>query len=407
MANDKSEIVIVRRSSLDEDENPHHGGTWKIALADFMTALMALFLVLWLYNVAPKETRTAIANYFNPITLSSALPTRKGLNDPDLAPARDSSDRATRGPEAGATNPSAGRGTSGAAAPGSAVRERELFQDPYAILAKLAAEPAPDAPQDVTVGAFGDPGRAGGDAARDPFDPLYWHVVAPTAAQTERPATGVLAPPRPPGEVDARAARPAASPAAAGAPAKNATADAADAVDLKVDPKKDASAKDGRLPPAAGQAPAAAGQADAVRSLGTQLGTVQGPRVEVAGSAEGILISVTDDLAFSMFAVGSAEPQPRTVQAMEAVAKVLAGRPGRIVVRGHTDGRPFRSETYDNWRLSTARAHMAAYMLMRAGVGEARIRRIEGYASSAPRNAADSLAAENRRIEILLEETPR
>ncbi len=395
MAHDKSEIVIVRRPPQDEDENPHHGGTWKIALADFMTALMALFLVLWLYNVAPKETRTAIANYFNPITLSSVLPTRKGLNDPDLDPARAPPDRGTRGPEAGATKSSGGRGTSAAAAPGSSVRERELFQDPYAVLAKIIAEPAPDAPQDVTLGAFGDPGRAGGDAARDPFDPLYWHVIAPSAAQTERPATGVMAPVRPPGEVDARGARPAASPAVSGSPAKNARADAAD---LKTDDQ---------LPPAAGHAPAATGRADAVRSLGSQLGSVQGPRVEVAGSADGILISVTDDLAFSMFAVGSAEPQPRTVQAMEAVAKVLAARPGRIVVRGHTDGRPFRSETYDNWRLSTARAHMAAYMLMRAGVGEARIRRIEGYASSAPRNAADPLAAENRRIEILLEEAPR
>ena len=70
-------------------------------------------------------------------------------------------------------------------------------------------------------------------------------------------------------------------------------------------------------------------------------------------------------------------------------------------MRGHTDGRPFRSETYDNWRLSSARAQMASYALVRAGIDERRLERIEGYADRMPRNP-DPKAAENRRIEILL-----
>ncbi|PJI51359.1 flagellar motor protein MotB, partial [Methylobacterium radiotolerans] len=53
---------------------------------------------------------------------------------------------------------------------------------------------------------------------------------------------------------------------------------------------------------------------------------------------------------------------------MERLAKALAGATGPDRVRGHTDSRPFRSEVYDNWRLSTARAHMASYMLTRAGI---------------------------------------
>ena len=75
-----------------------------------------------------------------------------------------------------------------------------------------------------------------------------------------------------------------------------------------------------------------------------------------------------------MFGIGSAEPTPKVVRALERIAKVINARPGRIVVRGHTDGRPFRSETYDNWRLSTARAQMASYMLVRGGVDEGRMR---------------------------------
>jgi len=42
----------------------HHGGAWKVAFADFVTAMMALFMVLWLLN-ANNETREAVASYFN------------------------------------------------------------------------------------------------------------------------------------------------------------------------------------------------------------------------------------------------------------------------------------------------------------------------------------------------------
>ncbi len=42
-----------------------------------MTTMMALFLVLWLMKITNEETKTSIANYFNPISLSEALPVGK------------------------------------------------------------------------------------------------------------------------------------------------------------------------------------------------------------------------------------------------------------------------------------------------------------------------------------------
>src|SRR5689334_18487200 len=42
----------------------HHGGSWKVAYADFVTAMMALFLVLWLVSQGDQKLKTAIANYF-------------------------------------------------------------------------------------------------------------------------------------------------------------------------------------------------------------------------------------------------------------------------------------------------------------------------------------------------------
>ncbi|HEY1096482.1 MAG TPA: flagellar motor protein MotB [Alphaproteobacteria bacterium] len=48
----------------------HHGGAWKVAYADFVTAMMAFFLLLWLLNVATQEQLNGIADYFRP-TLAS------------------------------------------------------------------------------------------------------------------------------------------------------------------------------------------------------------------------------------------------------------------------------------------------------------------------------------------------
>src|SRR5580700_9352664 len=42
----------------------HHGGAWKVAYADFVTAMMSLFIVLWLLNSTP-QIKQAIAGYFN------------------------------------------------------------------------------------------------------------------------------------------------------------------------------------------------------------------------------------------------------------------------------------------------------------------------------------------------------
>jgi chemotaxis protein MotB len=44
----------------------HHGGAWKVAYADFVTAMMAFFLLLWLLNVTTEQQKDAISNYFDP-----------------------------------------------------------------------------------------------------------------------------------------------------------------------------------------------------------------------------------------------------------------------------------------------------------------------------------------------------
>ena len=57
----KVEIVTKRRKS--RDHGGHHGGAWKVAYADFVTAMMAFFMVMWLIS-QNQSTREAIASYF-------------------------------------------------------------------------------------------------------------------------------------------------------------------------------------------------------------------------------------------------------------------------------------------------------------------------------------------------------
>src|SRR5579862_1354173 len=56
--------VIIRREEVVE--GGHHGGAWKIAYADFVTAMMAFFLLMWLINSTTEDQRRGIADYFTP-----------------------------------------------------------------------------------------------------------------------------------------------------------------------------------------------------------------------------------------------------------------------------------------------------------------------------------------------------
>ncbi|NKJ46187.1 flagellar motor protein MotB [Burkholderia sp. SG-MS1] len=69
--------VIVRRSKKADDHGAHHGGAWKIAYADFVTAMMAFFLLMWLLGSTSKYDKQGIEDYFN-TPLSSLLGGNEG-----------------------------------------------------------------------------------------------------------------------------------------------------------------------------------------------------------------------------------------------------------------------------------------------------------------------------------------
>jgi chemotaxis protein MotB len=410
------EIVIVRRRGLQEDE--HHGGAWKIAFADFMTAMMAFFLVLWIISATDKNTKTLIARYFNPVKVEEPAKAQKGIHgapekDAAYAPGEDigapsagkpSSDRGEGvGEKADGNPPNSSKQNEQArpptqsplpppdpAKPYPTMSEQELFSDPRASLDKIAGAPPPGPRIDpsATLKGYGEVGPSADEALRDPFRPLGSDQAVNVVAENPGAPPSAAAPSDEPVSMSTSIA-----PAAGSTGGQGAGSPAPSTVNP---PPPD--------PTEARRTAAINLLADLNKRLAGESKSMQGPQLDVQATEDGILISLTDRQNYSMFAIGSAEPQPRVLHMMEAIAASLQGLQGAIVVRGHTDARPYRSATYDNWRLSSARAQMAYYMLIRGGLPEKRFERVEGYADHQLKEPSHPLAAENRRIEILVRE---
>jgi chemotaxis protein MotB len=79
-----TEAPIVIRRVRKKKHNAHHGGAWKVAYADFVTAMMAFFMLLWLLSNPDKTRLKGLAEYFSPAPASAAPTTL--TNDPGSQP---------------------------------------------------------------------------------------------------------------------------------------------------------------------------------------------------------------------------------------------------------------------------------------------------------------------------------
>ncbi|MGE0108747.1 MAG: flagellar motor protein MotB [Bdellovibrionales bacterium] len=64
-------VIIIKK--IKKGHGGHHGGAWKVAYADFMTAMMAFFLLMWLLNVTTSDQRQGLAEYFAPTGISQTF----------------------------------------------------------------------------------------------------------------------------------------------------------------------------------------------------------------------------------------------------------------------------------------------------------------------------------------------
>ncbi len=283
-------------------EHSFHGGVWKLAYADFVTAMMAFFLLMWLLNVTSEEMKSGIAQYFSPESVSTST---SGSGDVFF---------------------------------GLTVSVESPMQ--AQTVGSATVVPVPEALRQ------GQGGAAAGDATTE-------------AAKSTASAAGNAAGTGQAGD------------AAGGAPTEK------EAAELRA-----------RI-------------LDETRRAG--LRDITGANLDVAVRPDGLLIEIIDAPGIAMFEIGSSRLQPEALRFLGIIADVVRGRPEPLAIFGHTDARQFASATYTNWELAADRANAARRVLLTSGIAPARIQNVSSRADRMPRNAADPLAAENRRIEILLQ----
>lgn len=183
-----------------------------------------------------------------------------------------------------------------------------------------------------------------------------------------------------------------------------------DPADAAAKPENDKSPEQAKRAMAA--AKAAAVETKMVEDLKQRIEQLVAARPELAEVAknltieraeEGVRIQLVDNFDLPMFSLGSADLADRVKPIVAEVARLVAAADNRVLITGHTDGRPYRGRTgYDNWNLSSDRAHATRRALIAAGVPARKIAGVLGKGDSEHAIATDPNDPRNRRIGILL-----
>ncbi len=349
---DGKATIVIRREEVVE--GGHHGGAWKVAYADFVTAMMAFFLLMWLLNATTEAQRRGIADYFSPVIGSSRSPAGQG------------------GPFGGHTPYDHG----------------PLLSDQGALAVMNAKAP---------------PTNVEDDDSDTPAQTMNWR----------EPGRSEVPP-----DADGFAARPAAGPGGpgSGSPAEASTDGVAQRLlteaHTRADPGKAADAQIA----ARNAAQAAAQERAAFKAAAAEIRQALeadpayaelSHQLSVDMTRNGLRVQIIDEDARPMFATGSAAVNDRARLLLRKIAPVLLRLPEQIAITGHTDAASYRGGERSNWELSAERANATRRVLAEAGLPESRIRSVTGDADRDLLLPATPLAAANRRIAItVLREAP-
>ena len=338
--------VIVKKYEIVE--GGHHGGAWKVAYADFVTAMMAFFLLMWLLNATTEDQRKGLADYFSPNNLMSHA--SSGTGDPF--------------------------GGHTAFDKGALVSDQGTVQ--------------------VTTGK-----RPIIDQTADGDDPVYTDFHRTKSG--EGVGQGPMAEDPELEDLDdkllgQKGKRPAPGPGGASDVLRNGQPD------MGMGTAAELAAEQARIEKvafeqAAEQIKEAVHADPALADLAKQLAIDMTP--------DGLRIQILDEVKLPMFPSGSATPNERARLLMQKVVPVLTKLSQPISIAGHTDAAPFPGPGRTNWELSAERANATRRLLVEGGFPEARLKSVTGNADRDPLLPSDPMAAANRRIAILvLREAP-
>ncbi len=336
MAKGRNDGVTIVIKKIEEGGHAHHGGAWKVAYADFVTAMMAFFLLMWLLNATTEEQRRGLADYFAPTNVLGSNVTGSGQ------------------PFGGRTPHESERMAQNA----GAIR---IQRGPMPVLPDVEVE------EDVPTPARPTPMREGPDGEDEDATPRRVRAARADA---------------PPGDADPRRLGEGSEPD----PRRLTEAEIrAEQVRREREAFERAAEEIRRIVAAD----------PALAELGQQLRVEQAP--------EGLRIQLLDADRQPMFALGGSVPNDRARLLVARVAQVASRLPNPVSVTGHTDATPFRGGTErSNWDLSAERANATRRLLTEAGLPEARIRSVAGYAERDPLLPETPGAAANRRVAITL-----
>jgi chemotaxis protein MotB len=350
--------IVIRR---DEGEEPaHHGGAWKVAYADFVTAMMAFFMLMWLLNATTEVQRTGLADYFAPTNLFGRSTSGSGM------------------PFGGRTPNEAGTSVSTDGIPKVINGRQSPQQDVEEDATDTQAQP--DAQADAQPDA-----QAAARTLAGPVDIDGQHRTSPDgerAGSASQPAPGSQAIIQ---GGDYAAAR--LTPAPPGVAATQ-------VVHREVAIQSDAQREQRTLEQVGAQLLDAIRQDPALKDTAGQ--------ILIDNVAEGLRIQIVDAERQPMFALGSGSPTSRVRALMQKVVPALAGLPNTISIAGHTDSLTYRGQEKGNWELSTDRANASRRILVEAGLADERIRSVTGNADRDLLVPADPQNPVNRRITIIV-----
>jgi chemotaxis protein MotB len=346
--------IVVKKEEVVE--SGHHGGAWKVAYADFVTAMMAFFLLMWLLNATTEEQRRGLADYFSPQNVLA-------------------------------------RSNSGNGQPfgGRTPYDQENMVSDQGVQSVLPGKQAAPSDDETDVTPAGPPPNETPTPQENPRAGAREDAAG--NAPRPQPQDGAHAPG---GGV---APRPAQTPSQ-----KEFLANAGAGTLVKPDARQ---LDEGTLRAELARREQAAFQAaaeqirEAVRS-DPQLAELA-RQLAIDVTPEGLRIQLLDAEHEAMFPSGSAEMNERGQALLRKIAPVLARLPQPIVITGHTDAQPYRGTGRTNWELSSDRAGATRRLLADSGLPEARFREVSGRADREPLVPADPMAAANRRIAILVQ----
>ncbi|MBS0562334.1 MAG: OmpA family protein, partial [Proteobacteria bacterium] len=372
-------VTIVRRDEIVE--GGHHGGAWKVAYADFVTAMMAFFLLMWLLNATTEKQRRGIAEYFSPTDVLGRSATGSGQPFGGHTPFDAGSMVSDKGAVEVITGPNQPIDaeddpeidTPAAPRPhrrDTPTKEPDKARDQAAPSVSGDLRPVPQ-PSAARTAPEARQGAGSNLLAPNVLGPNA--LVQPEPGQTKGAGSGVRGPEQGPAPTDATKPRP---PSEAELRAE-AERQEKQALEKAAQDIRDAVRADPAL-------------ADVARQLSIDM------------TPQGLRIQLMDEDRRPMFATGSATPNERARELLRKITPVLMRLPEPLSIAGHTDAAPFPGPDRTNWELSAERANATRRMLAEAGLPDARIRSVTGNADRDPLLPSDPMAAANRRIAIVV-----